>query len=74
MDSTASSALVSLGLAGFSVPAVVLGVPGLLVLLVVAAQVVGGGAWLPIARRVLSRSADRNRSPARRSRASLPRR
>jgi hypothetical protein len=49
-----SSALMQLGLVGWSVPAIALGVPGLLVILVVALQLAGGAAWLPLARRWLS--------------------
>ena len=56
LDSTIASALVELGLLGFTVPAIALGVPGFLVLVVVGLQVLGGGAWLPVARRSLSRS------------------
>jgi hypothetical protein len=52
-----STAFLQLGLLGWTVPAVALGVPGLLVLLVVVLQLAGGAAWLPIARRWLSRAA-----------------
>jgi hypothetical protein len=48
-----ASSFVELGIAGWSVPAVVVGVPGLLVLLVVALQLVGAASWLPFARRSL---------------------
>jgi hypothetical protein len=50
---------VALGLATWSVPAAALGVPGLLVLLIVALQSLGAAAWLPIARRWLSRATPR---------------
>ena len=56
LDGAVTSAFVQLGLVGWSVPAVALGVPGLLVLLVVAMQLAGGAAWLPVARRWLSRA------------------
>ena len=55
MDDTAVSVLAQLpgGLLPFAGPAVVLGFPGLLVLLAVGAQAFGGLAWLPVARRKL---------------------
>jgi hypothetical protein len=53
MGSAVASAIVELGLASWSVPAVVVGVPGLLVLLVVVLQAIGAAAWLPVARRGL---------------------
>jgi hypothetical protein len=43
---------VSLGLATWAVPAATLGLPGLLVLLWVAAQAVGALAWIPAVRRL----------------------
>lgn len=51
------------GLLAFTGPAVILTVPGLLLILAVGAQAVGALAWLPIARRKLggfglSRSGD----------------
>jgi hypothetical protein len=46
-----TAALGALGAFGWAVPGLVISVPGLLILLVVAAQVAGGLAWLPIARR-----------------------
>jgi hypothetical protein len=57
-----STALLQLGLAGWTVPAVALSVPGLLLLLVVALQLAGGAAWLPIARRWLSKMAPQRRT------------
>ena len=39
------------GLLLWAVPGLIVSVPGLLVMLVVGAQAVGGLAWLPIARR-----------------------
>lgn len=53
------------GLFAWAVPALVLTVPGLLLIVAVAAQAVGGLAWLPIARRSLrgdGRSGRRRRS------------
>ncbi len=51
----------------WGVPAFVMGVPGLLLILVVLAQTLGGSAWLPIVRRRIGafgvggrRRADRN--------------
>jgi hypothetical protein len=41
------------GLLGWSYPALVLTVPGLLLLLAVLAQAVGALAWIPIVRRSL---------------------
>jgi hypothetical protein len=48
--------------AGWTVPAVTLSVPGLLLLLVVALQLAGGAAWLPIARRWLAKVAPKRRT------------
>lgn len=47
----ATTAFGALGAFGWAVPGLVISVPGVLILLVVAAQVAGGLAWLPIARR-----------------------
>jgi hypothetical protein len=44
-------ALGSLGLFGWAVPGLVMSVPGLLILIIIMAQVLGGLAWLPFARR-----------------------
>jgi hypothetical protein len=41
------------GLVTWAVPAIVLSVPGLLLLLAVLAQMAGGVLWLPVARRWL---------------------
>jgi hypothetical protein len=41
------------GLLDWAVPTVVLTVPGLLLLLAIAAQVTGGLVWIPIVRRFL---------------------
>jgi hypothetical protein len=49
--------LLDIGLAGWAVPAVALAVPGILLVIVVSLQLLGGAAWLPIARRMLSRAA-----------------
>jgi hypothetical protein len=46
------------------VPAAALGVPGLLLLLVVALQSIGAAAWLPIAWRWLSRATPRHPAAA----------
>ena len=54
VDGAVVSSFAALGLAGWTVPAVALGVPGLLVLVVVALQFAGAFAWLPVARRSLS--------------------
>jgi hypothetical protein len=55
LDGVVSSVFLELGLAGWAVPAVVMGVPGLLVMLVVLLQLAGAGAWVSIGRRWLSR-------------------
>ena len=42
----------SLGMAAeWGVPAIVMSVPGLLIVLIVVAQGLGGAAWLPLVRR-----------------------
>jgi hypothetical protein len=64
LDAAVSSAFVELGLVGWTVPAVVMGVPGLLVVLVVLLQLAGAGAWVPVGRRWLSRL-DRRPPPGR---------
>ena len=51
-----------LGLEAWSVPAVAMGVPGLIVILAVLFQMVGGLAWLPVARRSLAGVGLRRRS------------
>jgi hypothetical protein len=74
LDGAVSSVFLELGLAGWAVPAVVMGVPGLLVVLVVLLQLAGAGAWVSIGRRWLSRldrrplagRSDRNASRPRR--------
>ncbi len=55
LDDAAVSVLQQLpgGLLPFTGPAIVLGVPGLLVILAIGAQALGALAWLPIARRKL---------------------
>jgi len=53
MNTAITTAFMQLGLASWSVPAAVVGVPGLLVLLVVGLQMIGGAAWLPVAWRGL---------------------
>jgi len=45
--------LVGLGLIDWAVPSIVLGVPGLLVVIAVLAQMSGALLWLPVARRWL---------------------
>jgi hypothetical protein len=55
LDATVRSALLDVGLIGWTVPALALSVPGILVVIVVALQLIGGAAWLPVARRMLSR-------------------
>ena len=64
LDGAVTSAFVALGLATWSVPAAALGVPGLLLLVVVALQSIGAAAWLPIARRWLSRATPRRSAAA----------
>jgi hypothetical protein len=56
LNATVRTALIEMGLVGWTIPAVALGIPGLLVVVVVALQLVGGMAWLPVARRLLSRA------------------
>jgi hypothetical protein len=56
LDTAVRTALLDIGLIGWTVPAVALGIPGILVVIVVVLQLVGGTLWLPIARRVLSRT------------------
>jgi hypothetical protein len=69
LNATVTTALIDMGLVGWTIPAVALGIPGLLVVAVVALQLVGGMAWLPVARRLLSRpSADRPRQSSARTR------
>ena len=52
-ETAAVAVLMRLSLAEWSVPALVVGVPGLLLVLAVALQVAGGTAWLPIVRKSL---------------------
>jgi hypothetical protein len=52
----------SLGFVTWAVPAATLGLPGMLVLLWVAAQAVGALAWIPAVRRL--RGEEREPSPA----------
>ncbi len=47
----AAASLGSLGVFLWAVPSVILSVPGLLVVVVILAQSVGGFAWLPLVRR-----------------------
>jgi hypothetical protein len=54
MTGVALAALTQLGIGAWAVPGMVMGVPGLLVVLVVLLQAAGAGAWLPVARRALS--------------------
>ena len=69
LDATVQSAFLDIGLVGWTVPALALSVPGILVLIVVALQLIGGAAWLPVARRLLSRATGPSRGdPARRHR------
>lgn len=55
MDGALASALESLpgGLVAWSYPALVLSVPGLLLVLAVIAQMAGALAWVPVVRRAL---------------------
>ena len=53
LDSAVGMAFGKLGLAMWTVPAVAMGVPGLLVLVVVLVQLAGGAAWVPVTRRAL---------------------
>jgi hypothetical protein len=63
LSGAVATSFVQLGIAGWSVPAVVVGVPGVLVLVVVALQLLGAASWLPFARRNLGsdRSSRRQR-------------
>jgi hypothetical protein len=54
IDTAVTSVFFQLGLGAWTIPAVALGVPGLLVVLAVVFQLAGGAAWLPIARRALA--------------------
>lgn len=55
----------SIGMFGWLIPAFFLGVPGLLLIVVVSAQVLGGGAFVPITSRVLGgRRRSDDREPA----------
>jgi hypothetical protein len=54
LDDAVGTAFTELGLTMWTVPAAAVGVPGLLVLVVVLVQVAGGGAWVPVTRRVLA--------------------
>jgi hypothetical protein len=65
IDTAVTSVFVQLGLGAWTVPAVALGVPGFLVVLVVLLQLAGGAAWLPIARRALAGVGLRRRDPSR---------
>jgi hypothetical protein len=53
MDGAVTASFTEIGLLGWTVPAMVVGIPGLLVLIVVALQAFGAAAWLPVARRNL---------------------
>jgi hypothetical protein len=63
LDSALGAAFEEVGLIGWTVPAVALSVPGILVLIVVGLQLAGGAAWLPLVRRMLRRAGAPNRSP-----------
>jgi hypothetical protein len=52
------------GLLSWSYPALVLTIPGLLLLLAIAAQALGALAWIPIVRRSLGEPAGGRRRPA----------
>lgn len=65
LDSAVSSMFVELGIAAWSVPAVAIGVPGLLVVVVVLLQLAGGAAWLPVVRRSLAGIGLRRHEPGR---------
>jgi hypothetical protein len=63
LDDAAMAAVTSIGLGAFAVPGLVVGVPGILLVLAVLLQLVGGAAWLPLARRWLAGvGIDRRRS------------
>jgi hypothetical protein len=73
LDATLRSALLDIGLIGWTVPALALSVPGILLIIVIGLQLLGGAAWLPVTRRILSRAgapggtaASRRRDPGRR--------
>jgi hypothetical protein len=65
LDAAAVSAVRAIGIGSFAVPGLVVGVPGLLVVLAVTLQIVGGSAWLPLANRWLSGIGVRRRPAAR---------
>jgi hypothetical protein len=73
LDATVQSAFLDIGLVGWTVPALALSVPGILVLIVVALQLIGGAAWLPVARRLLSRTARPSRGDPGRGHRDTPR-
>jgi hypothetical protein len=56
MDSVVTTALGDLpgGMLAWSYPALISGVPGLLLLLAIAAQAMGALAWIPVVRRSLA--------------------
>ena len=54
LESTVLDTVVRLDLATWSVPAAAVGVPGALLVLVVLFQLLGGTAWVPVARRSLA--------------------
>ncbi len=62
VDAAATALLLELGIENWTVPAVALGVPGLLLILGVALQVIGGAAWIPVARRSMAGVGVRDRS------------
>jgi hypothetical protein len=62
VDAAATALLLKLGIDDWTVPAVALGVPGLLLILGVALQVVTGAAWIPVARRSMAGVGVRRRS------------
>ena len=64
LQDAALAAFGAIGFGAFTVPGLVLGVPGLLVVLAVVFQLLGGSAFVPIARR-WTRSTGSSASPRR---------
>ena len=60
----ASDILGTLGVFEWAVPGAILTVPGLLLLVVIGAQMLGAGAWLPLVRRRLGGFGISRRDPS----------
>ena len=66
------AAMGSLGNLSWAVPSLVLAVPGLLLVLAVLAQAVGGVLWLPVIRRRIGSFGVGGRAPPRTRRRRMP--